>query len=138
MRLYVASAFADFERTRAVHKLARARGHTITEDWARHVDAFPPGAPVPIDFQRESAEADFVGVATADVLIVLTPVAERKDLGCGMWVELGIALSGGVPVVVTGGQHERTIFTQLREIVHVETDAETVIAAEELFRRISK
>lgn len=135
MKVYVASAFADFERTRAVQALARRRFHEVSFDWTQEVGKVESGAESP-DYARECAEKDFMGVARADVVIVLTPVATRKDLGCGMWVELGIALAAGVPVVVAGEQRERTIFTRFRSVTLVASDEETVVEAERAFKEL--
>src|SRR5258708_6108728 len=106
MKVYVASAFAYFARTRVVQVLARARGHGGSCGWTQKVGKFESDGAVPVSRARESAEADIRGVADADVLIVLSPVASRKDLGCGMWVEMGMALARGIPVVISGGQKD--------------------------------
>lgn len=135
MKIYVASAFQDFERTRAVQALARRRYHEITFDWTQEVGKVESGAESP-DYARECAEKDFMGVIHADVVIVLTPIATRKDLGCGLWVELGVAVAQGVPAVVAGEQRERTIFTRLRGVSLVASDEETVVEAERVFKEL--
>lgn len=113
--------------------LARRRYHEISFDWTQEVGKFDDFTASP-DHARECAEKDFIGVIHADVVIVLTPIATRKDLGCGMWFELGVAVSAGVPAVVAGEQRERTIFTRLRGVSLVASDEETVVEAERVFK----
>ncbi len=58
------------------------------------------------------------GVQTCDLIWVLTPVSRHE--GCGMWIELGMALALKKRVVVSGGQARRSVFTELSEARFVE------------------
>jgi len=138
MKIYVASAFSDYERTRSVQDIAKFRGHEITCDWTQEVGKFESDAAVPLDFARQAARNGFLGVVEADVVIVLSPDANKKEIGCGMWVELGIALGNGIPVVISGGQRTRTIFTRLEGVTLVAYDTNAVDAAEAVYDRDTK
>jgi hypothetical protein len=118
--VYVASAFADYQRTRAAQAVLRAGGLGISFDWTTAADEYPDGdAAASPDARHEAAIADGLGVVKADALLFLTPA--EKSQGCGCWVELGIAMARGKRVVITGPQRDRTIFCELAE--RFDTDA---------------
>lgn len=104
MNIYVASAFADFERTRAAHAALTAMGHTITHDWTVEANNGPH---IP---RRERAAADLAGVESADLLLVLTSDRSTR----GTWCELGAALTLGRLVIVVGPQAD-LIFCDLAD-----------------------
>lgn len=128
MNVYVASAFQDFERTRAAHKALRDAGITVTHDWTQYVERYPnddaPDAEKPVH-----AKEDVDGVRSADVVLVLTP--EDKTRGAGVWIEMGAALALDIPVVIAGAQRDRNVFCRLA-LAQSRTDAnaiETTIAS---------
>jgi hypothetical protein len=106
VNVYVASSQHEHARAQAVMARARAAGCTVTHDWTVEVTT----TPATTDAERyDAACADHMGVVDADAIIVLGP--ERKDWGCAMWTELGIALAMGKLCIVVGG--ERNIFSHL-------------------------
>jgi nucleoside 2-deoxyribosyltransferase len=120
MRVYVASAYEDFARARAVMAALRERGIDISHDWTTNVDAYPTDD-APAELKAQHAREDLDGVLTADAVLVLTN--DDKAKGCGMWIELGAALALGKYAVITGGQRRRSIFAELTRVHVVESDA---------------
>lgn len=116
-RVYVASAFEDFQRTRAVMAQLRNGGWTVTFDWTAMADIYPTDN-APLHERAKHARADLQGVRDADVVLVLTPTDKSK--GCGMWWEAGAAAALGKPVVISGPQRGRSVFCELG--FQVETD----------------
>lgn len=112
MRIYVASAFQDFPRTREAHAALARMGHTITHDWTIEANN---GEKIP---RRDRAASDLAGVGAADLLLVLT--SERATRGT--WCELGAALAWQKIVIVVGPQAD-LIFCDLAHASFA-TDAE--------------
>jgi hypothetical protein len=75
-----------------------AAGHTITDKWWKQENQ-------PIDFQdprnlevlENRATADFMGVINADVLVVI-----NSEMSEGKAVEMGIAISRFIPIILVG------------------------------------
>lgn len=120
-RIYVAAPWASALTARAVMQTFRDKGHAITCDWT---DAFvaqngqsagqSAGGSEPevtTEARVAAAIADFEGVRTADVVVVLS-VADKTQ-GCGMWLESGGALLRGIPTVMVGPQNNRSVFHEL-------------------------
>jgi len=83
MKVYVASAFANWPAVRAVQAAARSAGHTITHDWTQQVDE---GVPANSDPSR--AAPDVEGVNECDIFVLLS----HED-ACGALMEYGMALA---------------------------------------------
>lgn len=112
--VYVASAFTDYERTRAAQEALRNNGLEISYDWTVALEEYPLGDSSTDSVERrKAANVDMQGVIDADALLLLTP--SNTTQGCGCWVELGIAMALGKRIVVTGKQRDRTIFCELAE-----------------------
>lgn len=120
MKVYVASAFEDYERTRAAHKALRAAGIEITHDWTQEVDRYPTGH-APVGVGALHAQEDVDGVHRADAVLVLTNGDRTR--GCGMWIEMGHAQALRKLIVLTGGQRDRSFFALLNNVVKFEDDA---------------
>ncbi len=108
-RVYVAGSSAQLERVKSAMAALREIGHTVTHAWPELVEEV--GEANPLDAtdaaRRMWAADDLRGVYDADVLWLLMP----SEGGFGAAVELGYALAHGIPVVVSGGDVKRSIFT---------------------------
>lgn len=99
MRLYIAAPWNNKDEARAAALLFEKAGHTITQKWWNE----PPGADLDC-----SARADWKGVTTANVVIVLN-IAKSE----GKAVEQGIALQAGIPIVGVRGRKQLNVFQHL-------------------------
>lgn len=120
MKVYVAGASAErLTRARPAILALRAGGVRVTHDWT-----FDPGFEAPRVTRRMGVDAalrDLAGVATADVLLFLSPRLPTR----GAWVELGYALARGLDVVVAEPCED--IFASLVE-GHYPTDGAAISA----------
>jgi hypothetical protein len=114
---YVAGPSRELDRCEQVMARLRASGVRITHDWAASVRRIEGLGTALLDAEQEQeAIADLGGVASADVLIVLTP---RNGIS-SCWVEMGAALALCRPVILSLGDCPlRTVFEAL---VHVRRD----------------
>jgi len=117
MNIYVASQFQNHRNAKALMGNLQHAGHTITHDWtsnARAVEAgdLDPSTLTPGDW-RDIGEAEFQGVVTADVLVVLHPGLLSTH------TEFGIALGAGVPVVLVGEPEQMIPFYALGRVERV-------------------
>lgn len=77
MRIYTASAFANYRRVRAFNDDLRAAGHKVTWDWTRTDEFGHDGEPLvamedkSIEDLKKYAEWDRDGVVEADLVIAL-------------------------------------------------------------------
>lgn len=93
-KIYVASKFEDKARVRDTYAKLRAAGHEITCDWTNEEVKDLPDDEL-FHTIREAAKADARGVFNADA-VILFPHGNGK----GLFVELGIAVGRGIPIVV--------------------------------------
>lgn len=89
-RVYVASKFENTDAVRDAYARLRALGFVITFDWTGCA-VTDPGYP------HEHAQADFTGVASADLFLLIDHPGMK-----GAFVELGIALAYEKPVYIVG------------------------------------
>lgn len=96
--IYVATWFNLRHKAKQAAKELEAEGHTITHKWWEveepdhlHLES---DAKAWTDFHRECAVNDVKGVREASAVVLLVP----RSGGCGMWVEMGIALANNIPV----------------------------------------
>lgn len=126
MKIYVASAYTDHARASSAADRLRAAGHTITFDWMAIARQHPDDSAVQDDyFRSRCALEDLHGVREADCVLLLTP--ERRDQGCGCWIEMGYALGHGIPVLLAGAQANRTIFACLDLCRRFATDKDAIV-----------
>jgi nucleoside 2-deoxyribosyltransferase len=128
MRIYVASKFEEKDRTRKIIEVLRNMGHQITHDWTHEIP-YEEGDPRGPPYYRKCAEADVAGVQTADAIIVLS-----HQHGKGMFVEMGIAIARGIPIVAVG-PHFNTIFYELPTVTKVQTIEAAYVIVGELAKR---
>jgi len=98
VNLYIATKWELWPTVADLAVAAKRFGHTITYPWWVHEQASP-----------EQALKDIAGVKTADVLIVL---AEQEVPYRGVYVELGVALSAGIPVWLVGTGLDQCLFAK--------------------------
>ena len=107
MRIYVAGASVEVDRIEQYIAQIRAAGHEITFDWCAQLrrDPKPDAAE-----RRRLALACQIGVRAADAVWFVGPAPTSRSTGS--WVELGIALDGCVPLIVSGAVGEDCIFVE--------------------------
>lgn len=98
MRIYIATSLSNALAHREAKDLLEARGHTLTFDW----NEAGPVNHTSLEELSKRGHEDFLGVMTADVLLVLMPG------GKGTHVEIGIALGAGRPVVIVDPNDKRS------------------------------
>lgn len=114
MRIYVASKFENQIMVKEMMISLENRGHTITQDWTCG-EGSKPSDEITKDEWSGYAALDVVGVQMADLLIVI------PRYGCkGTWVEMGIAIAHGIPILVLTRDGERfgCIFERLAGVKH--------------------
>ena len=91
MKFYIATSLSRAQDHNTIRDTLIALGHEITYDWTTHGDK-PKFAS--LSALTHVALVEIEGVATADILVVLLPG------GGGTHVELGVALSKGIQVII--------------------------------------
>jgi hypothetical protein len=94
MRTYIATSFKCKEDFRNLKALLEAAGHSVVHDWSLDDIAGREGMEKEI-YLMDCALACMEGVAHAEVFILLA----RPNMG-GAFVELGLAMASGIPIVV--------------------------------------
>ncbi len=127
LKVYVAGAAIErAHRAIPVMRALREQGVQITHDWAvdmqQYSNAENSDADVPDDVRKRCATLDMNAVRQADFVLLL---AANERGSSGSWVELGLALAFGVPVIVAGSKAKRTIFTSLA--YHIVPDDVTAV-----------
>lgn len=113
--VYVASATEQLALVEKYVDRLREWGFTITYEWTKDVReaGFKSDSELSDIQRRYAARMDSHGVATCEMLWVLTP--QSKNEGCGMWIELGMALALKKRVIISGPQARRSVFSELCE-----------------------
>jgi len=107
MKIYVAAKWEERPRAQEVMAQLVRAGHTITYNWTLNEN-----------FTQACAVLDANGVKDADVVLALV----EKDLPYqGLWVEVGIAVGRGIPVMLVGDYGEKNIFTLLPLVQRVKS-----------------
>jgi nucleoside 2-deoxyribosyltransferase len=125
LKVYVAGGSVErAERTVPMIRALRQEGIEITWDWTivmdKHTAAPYSDDQVPESVRRRCTELDINGVRQADFLLLLAPNQRGSS---GAWVELGLAIAWGLPIIVCGPGNRRSIFTS-RAYQLFETDEE--------------
>lgn len=107
MRVYVAGKFEEAPRVRQVHTKLREMGFQITHDWTTE-DATPYEGAALRAYLAACAQRDLEGVESAEAFLVLN----HPKLYGGA-VEMGIAISRRIPVLVVGAELRENIFFHL-------------------------
>ena len=92
MKIFISGQIDESEKINKLMKLIKSSGHSITHDWTA-TDAFLGDNKSKLDNPEESgrrAKADIQGVIDCDVYVLCS---DNKNVGKGMYVELGAALA---------------------------------------------
>jgi hypothetical protein len=131
LKVYVAAAFQEYPRARRVMDALRAQGHTIVHDWTAGAETQVPEEQLSEDEREAKVIACTDAVAACEWFLLLVP--ERREIGCGCWVELGMAVhrylieddaSPPIGIFVAGKDWRRTLFTDWWH--KVDTDEEVI------------
>ena len=133
MLVYVAGASRELERAEAFIASLRLRGHEVTHDWTVDVRASRVAGVVDEQLSDQDAqryaETELDAVVQAQLLVLLAPEQSTS----GAWVEYGVAIAAGLPILVVGPRARCSIFTRLASGLCA-TDADGLHAVEVLER----
>lgn len=114
--VYVAASSDPNERTRAQHWIDHlaAAGITCTSPWIKsiekHGERNPSGADK-LDVRKQVSLENTAAIEAAQILWVLAPPSGVHT--CGAWWESGYASALKMPVIYSGIDTERSVFTSL-------------------------
>lgn len=107
MRVYVSSRFDNTEQVREVNKMVLAKGWELAFDWTQFqkIDVIKN-----ISISRSRSSTEIISILDSHAFILI-----NCDDGCGMYVELGAAITSclktGHPLIYVTGDHlDRSIF----------------------------
>jgi nucleoside 2-deoxyribosyltransferase len=135
MKVYIATKFENQNEFRKAKALLEANGHTITHDWTSE-DAVPEAEEAKKQFLHEAACKDAMGVAEADAFVLLV----TPDMG-GAYVELGIALTVGLSVIIVGKDNPGNrdcIFYKIKPVAGLVEYVDTIEQAVESLNILEK
>src|SRR6266581_7466281 len=93
MKIYIATKWENKPYAREVRSQLEAMGHKVTSKW---LDTGANDGPWPL-----AAKRDIADVQRAHIVCVLQDGYNLNEQGgCGMWVEMGIAIGLEMPVVI--------------------------------------
>jgi len=108
MKIYLAANWNRREDMVRKKEKVEAAGHTVTSRWIDQT----------FDTDVANAWADMKDLMDAEALFLFNDVGGEYDGSGGKYVELGIALSCGMPIICIG-KKERNIFLSIPTIQHV-------------------
>ncbi len=109
MLVYVAGKFEEKTQVRLVQQLLRDAGHEISCDWTVEDETGKEGDELTA-YRYQYAEADYHGVADADIVVVL-----NHPQGFGLATEFGIALALGKAIIVVDPEARTNVFYHLAQ-----------------------
>lgn len=124
MKVFVSGQINDTEFVRSVQEALIEVGHVITHDWTE-TDVFLGSSKSKLNNPIESglrAKKDIQGVIDADVYVLCS---SNKDVGKGMYVELGAALAlkqsyrPNLMIFILGDMNHLSVFYLHSSVVHV-------------------
>lgn len=111
MRVYVAGRTKNIEEVNLIQTLVLSHGHEITHDWT-DVEGEGKGE-IRSDWSeaperaRQVATLDFLGVVNADGVILCGYGCDEENKGgLGCFIECGLALASGIPLIILGPARE--------------------------------
>lgn len=126
MKIYVAAKLEERRRARALMSALERRKHTITYDWT----SVESEEGTPLEHRPAVAQSEVEGVKQADVVVLIA-----HENGCGQYVEMGVALAMGIPVLVINYDCRNNVFFHHPLCVWVEHELSLVEALMELDRK---
>lgn len=132
MRIYVAGSRHEIITVRLMHTTLKELGHEVTYDWTKEENV-SNGKPREdwLEHREEGkaiADAECQAVANADGLLICGWGSERA---LGTYIEIGMALAQGKPVVICGPVRN-SIFWCLDEVVIAEDVKDGIAALEQM------
>lgn len=120
--IYVASASQQYLLVERYVDQLRAQGFDIAYEWTQDLreSGFKRDAELSEMHRRYIARMASLAVVDCDLVWVLTPTIPEH--GCGMWIEMGMALALNKPVVISGPLAERSVFSEQAVARHREHD----------------
>lgn len=110
MKVYIAGPWKRRSEVATAALKFEAAGHKITEKWWDHVDVGQEDMAAQSVEMTRQAKADKAGVFAADHFILL-----NLEYSEGKCVELGMAISEGVPIIAVG-KPSMNVFHYLPEV----------------------
>ena len=112
MKVYIAAPFPDRDYARALKALIEEGGHEVTSRWidrklSKEAGPLPLQSPQDVDecltgysadYLTREAQDDLTDVRASEVVVLVTSQAG----GGGKEVEMGYALSHGIPIIILG------------------------------------
>lgn len=112
MNIYVASKWARKQEIDDLIPVIEKVGHTVVSTWTKEIgDGSESNDYFSREYQREAAERDLDELGASDVFLLMGESTGSVHRGGGRFVELGYAISLGLPVYVVG--EAETIFHEL-------------------------
>jgi len=118
MNIYVFGKSSQTADVQVIQNQLRKKGHLITFDWTLMVDYYKrnPEKLTPV-IEREESILCLSGVCMADVAVGYVP--DKLEYR-GAFVEMGIALAMGIPVILLGHGMDSCIFTNHPLVSHAD------------------
>lgn len=133
MKIYIASKWSDdgIKQAREAMAALEIDGHSITHNWCDEDPGDRQGDELAL-YLWQCAVADLRGVEAADAV-----VAFPHDYGKGLYSEIGVALTRGIPVILVSPKAERMrcIFEVLCTRVETFEHARTLLKEWSIKRR---
>jgi len=135
MKFFISGQINDATNVRQIMNSVIAAGHEITHDWTT-TDTFFGGRDNKLNHPEESgirAYKDIQGVVDCDIYVLLS---SNKDVGKGMYVELGAALAlnqalGKPRVFIVGPMNHLSVF-------YLHPAAQRAETVDEILRKIAR
>lgn len=123
MKVYVAGRVKQIPRVQVVRDWLREEGHSITFDWTGPEGEQRSDWSKAPDVARGLADRERRAVLAADVVVLVGWGCAEGEGGLGCFIEVGVALALGIPVVIVGPCRE-SVFWYLPAVQRVDNLAE--------------
>lgn len=133
MKIYVAGRVKQMRRVRAVQQTFKRYGHVVTFDWTGPEGEQKPDWSHDPEWACTLSKRERRGVLDADGVVLVGHGCEEGGGGLGCFVEVGMAMAYGRPVVVYGPCRE-SVFWYLPRVTRVRYVNQCVPAMYDLLR----
>lgn len=106
MRVYVAGRVKNITEVNIIQNVVLERGHEITHDWTGVEGEVRDSWVDDPTKARQVATLDFLGTTQADGIILCGYGCDEGEGGLGCFIEAGLAMASGVPMIVLGPMRE--------------------------------